>query len=452
MFSATGAGAPIAVPSWLSGVSFYAWLAAAPDWTLCLLQPAVAATSALLLLLSLDREGRRSAVLVPVLLLTMHVVASRTDVRHQMFSPLGLAALGCGLERWRRSGRLRELAWLVPLQVLRANLDGEALAAPLLVGVLSVVIGVAARMGGGAVRDDYRALRARDALVLGGLAAVLFLATLCNPYGVGHALWSPGWEDGDGQWSFAPAVVHQYPAWSCAALTLALWVALALRWRRPTLPILDLVVAAFATFMSVKAVRFLPYVAVLGLPILVRSARELSSRFLTGPPVRRWLGLELGVTVVLLAIGATNGYSFSGWIRRPLGMGVTKNLPFSEMELVKSTGLEGAMFNDRFTGGLISFSLSPSVRPVIDARADANGSARWAEYLRARGSRDEFLDYLERYGVRFVLLHVDRDNVPMLRTLGNHPNWTLAHDSASFGLYVRGAAAKPAGVPPPERM
>jgi hypothetical protein len=453
-FTATGAGAPISVPSWLAGVSFYAWLSVAHTWTLCLLQPAVAGACALLLLLSLRREERGSAAVVPFLLLAMHVVASRTDVRHQMFSPLGLAALGCGLERWRRSGRVRDLAWLVPLQVLRANLNGEALAAPLLVGLLALVIAVGARWrrvsdeaveaagraaaAGGA---EDRPLGPRDARVLGGVAVMLFLATLCNPYGVDRALWFPGWEDGDGQWSLASAAIHQYPTWTSAALALALWIALTLRWRSgPAIHLaIDLAIAAFATFMSVRAFRFLPYVAILGFPILVRSTRDLSARFLAGPPPRRWLGLELGVALALLAVGAANGYSFSPWINRPLGVGVTRALPFAEVQLLKSAGAQGAIFNDRAAGGVISFDLAPNVRPVIDAHADARGSARWAEYQRARKSRDEFLAYLDKYDVKFVLLHVDAANVPMLRTLAAHPGWTLAHDSPTYGLYVRTA-------------
>jgi hypothetical protein len=441
-FTATSAGAPISVPSWLAGVSFYAWLKVAHTWTLCLLQPAVAAACALLLLFSLRREERRSATVIPFFLLAMHVVASRTDVRHQMFSPLGLAALGFGLERWRRSGRVRDLAWLVPVQALRANLNGEALAAPLLVGLLAIVVAAGARRGRASeAAEGERPLGPRDARVLGSVAVALFLATLCNPYGVGRALWLPGWEDGDGQWSLAPAAIHQYPTWSSAALALALWSALALRWRRRPGAALavDLAIAAFATFMSVRAFRFLPYVAILGFPILVRSARELSSRFLAGPPPRRWLGLELGVALALLAVGASDGYSFSPWINRPLGVGVTQKLPFAEVQILKSAGAQGAIFNDRAAGGVISFDLAPNVRPVIDARADARGSARWAEYQRARQSRDEFLAYLDRYDVRFVLLRVDATNVPMLRTLEAHPSWTLAHDSPHYGLYVRTA-------------
>ena len=76
-----------------------------------------------------------------------------------------LAALTFALERWRRSGQLRELVWLIPMQVLWANLDSAALAAPLLVGVLAAVASRAA------VRDSLRpqtsgaALTARDTRV-----------------------------------------------------------------------------------------------------------------------------------------------------------------------------------------------------------------------------------------------------------------------------------------------
>jgi hypothetical protein len=442
VFTATGAGAPITLPGWLSGVSFFALIKVARAWVLCLLQPVVALGCALLLLFSLRREERGSVATVPCLLLAMHVIASQTDVRHQMFSPLALAAVGFALQRWRRSGRLRDLAWLVPMQVLWSNLNGEALAAPVLVGLLAVVVGLAARPGAKGIADGERALDRRDARVLGGLAAVLFLATLCNPYGLGNVLWSPGWEDGEGQWSLAAAIVHRYSFWSCAALTLALWLTLALRWSRSR-PVLDVAIALFATFMSLRAARFLPYVAILGFPILVRSIGDVAAQLLTGPAPRRWLGLELGVAAALLAIGAVDGYSFDGWVLRHPGVGVTKEMPFEEVQLVRQIGQRGAVFNDRRIGGLISFTLAPEVRPVIDARPDAEGSERLAEYRRARGSRAEFLAYLDRYDVRYVLLHVEADNVPMLQALGREAGWTLAHDSASYGLYVRRSADSP---------
>jgi hypothetical protein len=434
----TGRSAIMALPGWLSAVSFYALIRVAGAWALCLLQPVVAGGCALLLFFSLRREARRSVALVPLLLLAMHVIASRTEVRHQMFSPLALAAVGFALQRWRRSGRLRDLAWLVPVQIVWANLNGAALASPILVAILALVVGGAARAGGGTFSDGERTLGGRDALALGGLAAALFLASLCNPYGLGRALWAPGWEDGDGQWTLAPAVLHQYPTWSCGALALVLWLVVALRWSRHR-PVLDLAIAAFATFMSLRAARFLPYVAILGFPIIVKSGRDLVADFMTSPAPPRWLGLELGLSLSVLAAGLVDGYRLDPWTDRPLGVGLASHLPLDEVRLVKASGLEGAIFNDRAAGGLISFSLSPRVRPVIDARHDARSSERWAEYQRARSSRAEFLAYLDRYDVRFVLLHVEPANVPILQTLATHEDWTLAHDSLSYGLFVRKA-------------
>jgi hypothetical protein len=433
----TGRGADMAFPGWLSAVSFYALIHAAGAWALCLLQPVVAGGCALLLLFSVRREARRSAAVVPVLLLAMHVIASRIDVRHQMFSPLAVAALGFALQRWRRSGRLRELAWLVPLQVVWANLNGGALAAPMLVALLALVAGGAARATGDTFCDGDRTLGGRDALVLGALAVALFLASLCNPYGLGQALWTPGWDDGDGQSVLANAVLHQYPTWSCGALAVVLWLVVALRWSRHR-PVLDVAIAAFATFMSLRASRFLPYVAILGFPIIVRSVRDLVADFVAAPAPRRWLGLELGLSLVVLAAGVVDGYRLDEWTDRPLGLGVARQLPLGEVQLLKKLGLEGAVFNDRALGGLIAFNLSPGLLPVIDARPDAANSERWAEYKRAYDSPTDFLDYVDRYGVRFVLLHVEPGNIPILRLLGTDERWRLVSDNDGYGLYVHG--------------
>jgi hypothetical protein len=424
-------------PGWLSAVSFYALLRAAGVKALCLVQPAVAVGCALLLVFSMRREARRSVAAVPFLILAMHVITSRLDVRHQMFSPLALAALGFGLQRWRRSGRVRDLAWLVPVQLVWSNLNGGSLAAPILVALLAVVLSVAVRAGGGKLQDADRALYRRDALVLGGLAAALALASLCNPYGVGRALWNPGWEDGDGQWALTAAVLHQYPTWSCAALATVLWLVLALRWSRHR-PVLDVAIAAFATFMSLRASRFLPYVAVLGFPIIVQSGRDLVADFLAAPAPRRWLGLELALSLAALAAGLVDGFSLDGWTERPVGVGVASQLPIQEVKVLKKIGIEGGVFNDRAAGGLIAFSLSPRLLPVIDARSDAARSERWAEYQRAHQSPAEFLSYVDRYDVRTVLLRVVPGNIPILRLLDTDERWRLVSDNESYGLYVRG--------------
>jgi hypothetical protein len=437
LLTVTGRGDVMAFPGWLSGVLFYALNRLSGIWALCLLQPAVALGCALLLFFSVRPEARRSVAMVPLLLLAMHVIASRIGVRHQMFSPLALAALGLSLQRWRRSGRLRDLAWLVPLQLAWSNLNGAAVAAPILVALLAFLVGGVAFAKGGSFSDGERTLGRRDALVLGGLAAALFLASLCNPYGIGRALWIPGWEDGDGQSTLAPAVLYQYPTWSCAVLTMALWLTLALRWSRHR-PVLDVAIAAFATFMSLRASRFLPYVAILGFPIIVQSGRDLVADLLVAPAPRRWLGLELGLALTALGAGAFDGYRLDAWTERPFGVGVAKDLPVRELQLLKQSGLEGVVFNDRAAGGLIAFDLSPQLLPVIDARHDAVGSERWMEYKRARSSAAEFLDYLDRYDVRFVLLRVEPRNIPMLQLLGTDERWRLVSDNESHGLYARG--------------
>jgi hypothetical protein len=231
--------------------------------------------------------------------------------------------------------------------------------------------------------------------------------------------------------------LHQYPTWSCGALALVLWLVVALRWSRHR-PVLDVAIAAFGTFMSLRASRFLPYVAILAFPIIVRSGRDLVADFLAAPAPRRWLGLELGLSLVVLAAGVVDGYRMDEWTGRPFGLGLAMHLPLREVQLLNEMEIEGAVFNDRAAGGLIAFNLSPRLLPVIDARSDAADSERWAEYKRAHASASEFLDYLDRYDVRSVLLHVEPRNIPMLRLLGTDERWRLVSDNEQYGLYVRG--------------
>ena len=151
---------------------------------------------------------------------------------------------------------------------------------------------------------------------------------------------------------------------------------------------------------------------------------------------RRWLALELGASAALLAITAAAGGG--GYASRPLGLGVVGGVySFGEVELVKSSGVRGEMFNDRAAGGLISFSLGPAVKPVVDARPNPDDPEGAAEYERARTSRNDFLTYLGRYDVNMVLLRVEPANLPILRLLGNDQRWVLANDGLKQGFYVR---------------
>jgi hypothetical protein len=436
-FLATGVGRSFAAPEWLSGVGLFLLSRLLHARALGLLQPMVVAVTVLLMLAAVPRAARRSGGFVPLLLLSIHVLSSGADVRPQMFALPAVAALGLTLARWRRSGRVRDLAWFVPVQLAWANLDDAALVGPLVVGASAVAVAIAARMSGPA-NGDERALGPRDATVLATFAAVLLAATACNPYGLGAGLWAPGWSDGDGQSPFHPAHLHHYAVWSFALLLGAVVGGLALRWRER--PLLDCAVALCAVALALHAFRFLPHAAILTFPILASSASTLGARWLTPPHRRRWLGLELGVTLALVALTAKEGYARGAYEHRPLGLGVDSALPFNEVKLVDESHIRGALFNDPEVGGIVAFALGPRVRPVIDARFDPKGEAARLEYESARGSSADFLSYLERYEVDLVLLRVVPANLPLLRTLGNDDRWALGHESTKQGLYVRKAA------------
>jgi hypothetical protein len=447
-YSATAAGRPFVAYEWLSSVAYAAVHRAVGPTGLVLLRLAAGLSCLALLLFALPRATRACLFVLPLLMVAQYLLCFRTQIRPHLFSLVILCALCLALERWRRSRRLREIVWLIPLHCLWANLHGAFLFGIVVLGAASggvLILALFPRLAGSTGESFVRS----DGLQLASVALASLVVSLINPYGVG--LWelvlrisesSEYIRDVVFEWK-SPLITGSGKPWNVLYWTLLLlvWSSLVLRMRDR--PWLDLLLAALVTFQSVRANRFVPYLAIFGFPIVARCAIGLLSREWTQRLLwlRPWLLGSLAIFMLVTSFGPLRGYSPRSV--RPLGLGFCPHMPIEEVEYIRDSGLKGVIFNEYFDGGAIIYGLYPSVRPVMDARIDIYGPNLFREWQNARSSPKQFSAYANKYGVELVLIDQQRSKRPIYQYLMKDGNWALNRQFDTRVLFER--------VPPADR-
>jgi hypothetical protein len=331
----------------------------------------------------------------------------------------------------------------MPLQMVWVNLHGGAWLVPVLLA--SVAVGTGFEAWSNRPSEQLRSLHKTDAMTIGAVATGTALASLFNPYGWQAATFA--FRMGSGQdfmmrtlseWQPTLSIVntHDYPFWFFMTLVVTLWLTLALRGRKNAMP--DLLLALAATMLGLRCVRFTAELAVLTFPLLLRSIDAVLISKRLEPVNLRRPALEAAVVGLLIIGTASYGYAFNANQHRGIGTGYAGDLPYAQVNFMKSKGLHGVVFNDYDSGGLISYALYPKVSPVIDSRIEVFGPALFEEHERAFESTEAFESYAHRYNVDFVLLAVSPTSLPILsHLLQAADKWKLLSDSGGFALLQR---------------
>lgn len=438
-WSATAAGRPYFAHGWLSAV-LYAWLHAFGPLAFALWSAAIALGIAALMVLALPARSLSGAFTLPLVALGMYVIAARFSMRPHLASLLCFAALVFALERWRADRRWRWLAWLPPVFVLWTNLHGGFLFG---VGVLWIVtLGAAAQAWLGDRLGGER-FAWRDVRQLGVVTLACTLATLVNPFGLRTLLFPITMSEGSdflkehiSEWgSPFRAEFRASDPYVFALFVLflvAAWVPTLATFRR-RLP-LDLLMLATVSVMAARANRFLPEVAIAGLPIAVRAWSELAAAR-GWPRVRRRPLVEAIGVGALLFIAVQFGYAHGPDRLRPTGSGYAGGLPYDEVARMRELGLRGVVFNELADGALLIYELGPALKPVMDARLDVYGEELYGEYRASRETPQAFLAYLERHAVDYVFLYSQR--VAMGVLLEQRPEWERVFQTPTRFLFAR---------------
>ncbi|MDX2020199.1 MAG: hypothetical protein SF187_08155 [Deltaproteobacteria bacterium] len=439
-YSATAQGQPFAAHEWLTGVLFYRLFVATRGHGLSVLQMLLGLGCAALMFGAVDRQARRSVVFTVIFVASLYVVAFRVDLRPHVLSLLGLCYVAFALERWPT--RRAHLVALVPLQLVWANLHGGAWLVPVL--LFAVALGAVCDAWWRHPASHTRVVRKADALFLLLISAGTAVASLCNPYG-----WHAGafaLRMGSGQdfmmrnlseWqpTLSLVNVHDYPFWAFMIIVAALWVGLALRARHTCMA--DLALALVATALGLRCVRFTAELVVLVFPLVVRTSHAvLQSLTLDATRLRRpWA--EVAVLCVLITGTASYGYAFNALQHRSFGTGFAGDLPYAHVNYMRQHKFHGVVFNDYDSGGLISYSLYPAVRPVIDSRIEVFGAKIFEDYDHAFDDQTAFETYTRKHDVDFVLLAITPRTSLLLAGLSTSGHWQLLLDAAGYALLKR---------------
>lgn len=433
--SATAAGRQFIAHEWLSAVCFQLVDRVAGGAGLSLLRVALGLGCAGLLIASVDEDARRRPGTALALLVVMYVIALRAEVRPHMFTLLILCGYAYAIERWRARRAWRPLVWLIPLQVVWVNLHGGYLFGPVVLAVLAAALGLLAAFPAlGADRDTP--VSWRDVRRVATVAAACLAASCVNPYGP-KIIWFSVQLSLDSDYvrsvvrEWQSPLVHlswrlRHSYWLVPFLAVLAMVWGGLVARVKARPVVDIAIAGLATYMAVRAMRFVPYVAIFGFAIAVRSWSRTTlidaPTRIAGAQILRVA--EVSVLVLFLVVTAARGFIVSSAESYPIGWGYgAAQLPVDAVDAIEREGLTGVVYNEYSDGAYLIYRLSPDVKPVMDSRIDIYGEQLHREYIGSFTGRDPFYAYLGRHRVDLVLMHASRRDI--FATLRQDPGWDL---------------------------
>jgi hypothetical protein len=261
----------------------------------------------------------------------------------------------------RRTGRLRELAWLPLIFALWANIHIEYIYGLFVLG-LALIESIVARRS---ASSDTRI----PALWMGGALLASLLATLANPFGwhiysIVYNLVTQG--GGLRQVSEMQAIPFRNLANYCV-LFLTLASAGALAWTR-RFRLFESGLFLFAVVLSFRSQRDVWLMAAVAATILASTvtARNGNSTFLPR------LGGTLATIAAALIILA--GFRVLKVNNTVLNEQVANNLPVHAVEAIQAHGYAGPLYNDFNWGGYLIWALRMPVS--IDGRTNLYGNER----------------------------------------------------------------------------
>jgi hypothetical protein len=265
--------------------------------------------------------------------------------------------------------------------------------------------------------------------VLAASLAALFV----NPFGYKLLLWpfdvlfrQPGEMQAVGEWH---PVDFSKGSGKLALIVIFAWLAAAFfsrrRWKLD-----ELLLMAFALWAALSHVRFLPFIGLIGAPILAPSLKLF-------PPYQREIDKPwLNAGIMAAMVGSVIFFFPSA---AKLQQNVDDTYPTAALQFMQRQHLSGRIFNEDWWGGYMEWN-APELKPFTDSRADIfvyNGT--FDDYIKVVLIQRPF-EILDKYKIDYVLFEPQQ---PLGYLLEHSPAWRPIYSDKVAVLFER-AAAKPA--------
>lgn len=363
------------------------------------LVPTLIGFSVFVALILLARQLGASWLLsVTVANLVLYPVLWRMICRVEVFGYLYAAVALNLIAAYMRTGRIRTLAWLVPLSLLWVNSHGSFPLLPALLLAVAAGLFLDAWRRAGFRRDAlFASFFSRDSAVVCGTCLFVLATALLNPYGI----------------DLPRRVFEQSRS--------PLWSELIEEWRPihagGSLPLRFALPACLAGAALLAGFRRLSFVSVLVVVLLgtmaVSAERHgtlfgMGTAFLLGDfaaglrPGRRGraaVGASLVVTLLAANVYAATTFGFWRGSVRPSQWITERGLEYIRDHV------RGNVLNRYNLGGVLIYFAHPQVRVSMDSRADPYPPAYFQSWWRAlRGDARETLAFVDRYDIDHILI------------------------------------------------
>ena len=340
------------------------------------------------------------------------------------FGWLCMVGLLLVLDYFQRTGK--GLWLLPPLFALWINLHGSWI-----FGMVVLVISIAS----GLVEGDWGLVVARRWIpgelkkLLLALAASL-AALFVNPFGYKLVLYPFDLLFRQGN------AVHAVGEWhsvdfgkgtgKLALIVIFAWLAAAFfsrrRWKLD-----ELLLMAFALWAALSHVRFLPFLGLIGAPILAPSLKLF-------PPYQREIDKPWLNAVIMAAMVGSVIFYFPSAAK--LQQNVDDTYPTAALQFMQRQHLSGRTFNNDGWGGYMEWT-APELKTFIDSRADIfayNGTLD--DYIKVVLIQTPF-EILDKYKIDYVL---SEPKQPLGYLLEHSPAWRPIYSDKVAVLFERSAA------------
>lgn len=319
----------------------------------------------------------------------------------------------------RKTGKVRELLWLPVIFALWANVHIQFIDGLLVLG-LAWVETLAASWG---ISNASTRMQPKW---MGLALAGSLLATLLNPFGwrIYQAAYELATQAGALNKISELQAIPFRNATDFVVLLLALGSAAALAWQRRFL-LFEMALLVFAVVLAFRSQRDVWVMAVVGVMILASMIAGRETAAIRLP--------KLGATIAILLAGLAMlaGFRMMQVNNARLATDLAKSMPVKAVELARSKGYAGPLYNDYNWGGYLIWSLRMPVS--IDGRAAFYGDQRMDRSMATWNAEPDWASDAQLRSAALVIGPVKAALIQMLRM---DPHYQLVYEDKVAAVFV----------------